>query len=373
MFTKMKSCLLCLAALIACGPVYAEDVYLSDGQSYAIDYMIDGSLWIETASVSLYNPAHITGFAITGSGAVLDIYGGRIDYMLLVSTSDNGLPDGIVTIYGTDFAIDGVPVAPDTPELFLANKTLTGVYEDGTAFSMVVDCAVSGNASYLHYQTLKLGWVVQQPQIEIACTEYDFGEANIGSAVSGVVTVSNIGNANLNLQSVSILQDEPVHFGFTPLQVIPVTLEPGSAIDIEIFFYPALGGSSEAILRLTSSDPAAPEVDIRLIGTGLITELTAQENAQAILEFLEEGFAAGTIVGEGKGKSAWHKAYAFQRMLLTARQLIDAGYDRVALIALYDAYKKCDGRRMPPDFVSGQDVPDLNAMIADLINQIKNQ
>jgi hypothetical protein len=368
---KMKiTSLLAGLFLMAAGALFAEDVYLNDGASYEIDYLIEGSLWIENASVGLYSPAHITGFTITGSGTILDIYGGQIDYMLLVSTNDNGLPDGIVTIYGTDFAVDGVPVAPDTAELFLSNKTLTGVYEDGTPFSMVVDCTISGNASYLHYQTLKLGWIVSEPRIEVSQADYDFGLNDIGSTGLGVITVYNAGNANLTLNSVSVIQNEPIQFGFTHLQVIPVTLEPGMSMELELYFAPSVEGLSEASLHLFSSDPTMPDLEIQLLGEGAAVEITAAEQAQAVLDFLQEGLATGTLAGEGKGQSASNKAATFCKMIAAAKQLIDAGYYDYAIEALNDIQKKCDGKKAPVDFVTGQDMPVLHGMIMELMNRL---
>lgn len=369
MYTKMKSVHLILSGifLIAGSLVSAGDVYLNDGLSYQINYTVDGSLWIENASVSMYNPARITGFAITGSGSVLDIYGGQIDYMLLVSTSDNGMPDGLVTIYGTDFAVDGVPVAPDTPELYLSNKTLTGVYEDGTPFTIVVDCAVSGNATYLHYQTLKLGWVVIEPNIETSYLDYDFQQVDIGSTGLGTVTVYNTGNANLTLQSISVVQDEPAQFGFTPLQVIPMTLEPGASVDVEIYFAPAVEGAAEAVLEIASSDPDTSVLSIALTGTGAAVQVSSRQQAQAIVDFCRQAMAAGTIEGVGKNKAASNKAKAFFKMLKACEQLIDAGYYDYAREALACVAKKCDGKKAPADFVKGGDVPALHAMMKDLM------
>jgi hypothetical protein len=365
-----KSCLLAAVLICICGTARSQDVYLNDGLAYEIDYTINGSLWIENATVSLYNPAHILGFAITGSGAVLDIYGGQIDYMLLVSTSENGLPDGIVTVYGTEFAVDGAPVAPDTPELFLSNQTLSGVYPDGTPFSVVVDCTVTGNAQYLHYQTVKLGWIVQQPRIEVSELEFDFGQAAIGDEALGTVTVYNTGNANLTVQSLSVIQDEPVQFGFTPLQVIPVTLEPGAFIDVEIWFAPELEGQSVATLQIVSTDPDVSLVEITLSGEGLDLEITAEQQIRAILEVLEQGFLNGTIQGAGKGQSAFNKAFVFTQSLITAKRLIDADYDFYAATVLRDAARKCDGDNRGADFVTGPDVPVVHAMIVDLIDML---
>jgi hypothetical protein len=183
------------------------------------------------------------------------------------------------------------------------------------------------------------------------------------------VTVYNAGNANLTLNSVSVMQNEPLQFGFTPLQVIPVTLEPGMSIDLEISFTPAKEGLSEASLHLFSSDPTMPDLEIQLLGEGAAVEFTPERQAQPCWT-LCSCLAAGTIAGEGKGQSASNKAATFCKMIAAAKQLIEAGYNEFALEALDDIQKKCDGKKAPADFVSGQDAAVLHGMIIELMNKL---
>jgi hypothetical protein len=89
--------------------------------------VVKGYLWIEYATVNLYKNAHIktalyVGDVFSTSGAVLNIYGGRIDDALYITTNYNKLlPEATVTVYGYGFAVAGVPVAERTPELFIQN------------------------------------------------------------------------------------------------------------------------------------------------------------------------------------------------------------------------------------------------------------
>ena len=245
------------------------DIEFAGGITARIDYTVDGSVWIYDANVMMVEPAHILGFVVTGSGAVLDIYGGQIDYMMLISTSDDTLPEGQVTVYGTDFAVDGVPVPPGTPELFMQYQTLSGVYEDGTPFSYIVDCVIEGNANYVYYQTVKLGWVVSEPDIQISQNDYDFGGTDIGTTQNGVLTVYNLGNEALTIQSLEILQDQDIQFTFTPFEVMPLTLAPNTALDIEIAYKPVREGPAQAMFRVLSNDPDQPVLQVALSGTGL--------------------------------------------------------------------------------------------------------
>ena len=88
------------------------------------------------------------------------------------------------------------------------------------------------------------------------------------------------------------------------------------------------------------------------------------------LAFLDASVEAGTLVGEGPGKSADKRLNALRNMLEAAAELIDAGLYELACEQLWDAYRKCDGDPKPPDFVSGAACAELAAMIQDVIDNL---
>jgi hypothetical protein len=363
-----------VAVLLCIGPgmTYA-DIEFAGGVTAQIDYTVDGSIWVYDANVTMVNPAHILGFVITASGAVLDVHGGQIDYMLLISTNDLSLPEGQVTVYGTDFAVDGVPVALGTTELFLQNQTLSGVYEDGTPFNYVVDCAISGNATYIYYQTVKLGWIASEPAIELSQNGYDFGQTDIGTTQTGVLTVYNFGNEALTIQSLELEEDQDVQFGFTPLQVMPLTLAPNTALDIEIFYTPVVEGSAQAAFKVTSNDPDQPIVQIALSGTGVSVVQSPGQQMTQLLDAFAVAVQDNLIQGVGNKKSAVNKLKTFGKMLAIADELVAGGYDEEALDTLLMIEAKCDDQKSPKDFIEGDGVADLNALINELINTLQNQ
>lgn len=370
--TQKQIATLLIAVLLCIGPGMAYgDIEFAGGATAQIDYTVNGSVWIYDANVIMVEPAHILGFVITASGAVLDVYGGQIDYMLLISTSDDTLPEGQVTVYGTDFAVDGVPVAPGTTELFLQNQTLSGVYEDGTPFNYVVDCAISGNATYIYYQTVKLGWVVSEPDIEVSQYDYDFGQTNIGTTQYGTLTVYNLGNQALTLQFLEIQQDQDVQFGFTPLQVIPLTLAPNTALDIEIFYTPALEGLAQAALQIISDDPDLPIIQVALTGAGVSVVLSPAEHMTHLLDAFDLAVQQGSIKGVGNKQSAANKLDAFKKMLILADELVAGGYDDYALETLQMIEAKCGGQKSPADFIQGGAAAELNAQINELIESLQ--
>ena len=344
------------------------DIEFGGGVTAEIDYLVDGHVWIYDANVALYEPAHIQGAVVTSSESVLDVYGGQIDYMLIISTSDLSLPEGVVTVYGTDFAVDGVPVAPDTTELFLQYQTLSGVYESGTPFAFPVDCVIVGGRDFLYYQTVRLGWLVSEPDIELSQTEYYLGKIDVGSVQADVVPVFNLGNAPLAIESLQLEQGQQTQFTLAPLQALPVTLEPNSVIDLEVSFSPVAEGIDTAVLSILSNDPNDPVVDVLLTGEGMSVVLSSEEQITQILGFFDGAIEEGSIQGVGNDKSATSKVEVFGKILSLADELLQADYDEYALETLLMIEKKCDGQKAPKDFIEGAAAEELNTLINELID-----
>lgn len=170
-----------VAVVLACFGSVSADEYYAGGVTVDIDDDVLGYLWVEDATVNLFENAHIVNDEFFGdiyatSGAVINIYGGAIDGIIFVTTASNEFTEAEVTVYGTDFAIDGVPVDPATTEVFLQEQELSGVYESGTDFAYMVDCVVDGD----FYLTVKLGWIAEEPltpaeQMELIFTYYELG------------------------------------------------------------------------------------------------------------------------------------------------------------------------------------------------------
>jgi len=367
--------LICLLTLCA-GGAYADATY-SGGVTVDINEEILGYVLIEDATVNLLENAWIAADPVTlypgdiysTSGSVLNIYGGKIDGALYISTYYNNFPEANVTVYGSDFAVNGVPVEAGTTELFLQNKTLSGVYENGTPFAFNVQCFWEGD----FYLTVNLGWIEGTPEIFVEPTAIDFGQVEVGSTSEPLlVTIRNNGNTSLNLQNLNIVQAVDSGFSYTPLPQMPLTMEPDSVVTVEVQFTPSAEGAAVAILQIASDDPENPQIDVALSGTGFVTALTAKQQIAAIIDFYRACLIDGTIYGVGPGRSAANKAKALEHMLISAQKLIECDYDEVALIPLYTVKFKTDAVNRPCDFVEGPSVPILNAMVSDLIVYIEN-
>ncbi len=292
-----------IVALIAGSIAKADEVY-SGGVTVDINRDVNGYLWIEDATVNLLENAHIKNNGYYGdvyavSGCVLNIYGGVIDNYLYVTTSYNDMPEAEVTIYGSQFAIDGTPVAEGTPEVFLQNQQLSGAYQNGTAFSHRVDCFIEGD----FYLTVKLGWIISKPEMTVSPASLDFGQVKVGTTATQTVTVFNQGNANLSLQTVFFVQDSNPDFSHTPLAQLPLTIEPGNSVDVNVIFAPTAEGQALGVLKVTGDDTDTPFIDIVTTGTGIVPDIAIEPAAIDFGQLVIGSSSTGTVLITNDGQA----------------------------------------------------------------------
>ncbi|MBC8436093.1 MAG: choice-of-anchor D domain-containing protein, partial [Bacteroidetes bacterium] len=91
----------------------------------------------------------------------------------------------------------------------------------------------------------------------------DFGAVTIGSSTSLEITLINEGNADLNVESISI--NDP-HFTIEPYTG---TLPPGESVTRIVTFTPTTDSQENGLLTILSNDPVSPLLEIPLYGLGL--------------------------------------------------------------------------------------------------------
>ena len=118
---------------------------------------------------------------------------------------------------------------------------------------------------------------------------------------------------------------------------------------------------------ITSNDPAKPSIEVNIKGIGVSNGVTIEST----LAFFYAGVDAGTIEGAGYRDAARDSHLkVFEWRLLLVAYFLDKGTDRVACILLWNAYERSDGQHRPKDFIVGHDLPELNAMILELITNL---
>ncbi len=126
---RFSTLLLCCIAIVLCtAPCsWATTTYEGPGE-YDLTTALNDDVEIKDgATVNLYNS--VSGYIQVHPGGVLNIYSGSVFWYVLVST---GQPEAVVSVYGTNFAVDGV--ATEDNEFKPVTDTgsvLTGTYGNG--------------------------------------------------------------------------------------------------------------------------------------------------------------------------------------------------------------------------------------------------
>lgn len=200
------------------------------------------------------------------------------------------------------------------------------------------------------------------PYIVVSPMEHDFGDVELGSSSTTMITISNIDGHDLEIYSVSLEGSADFAITMYPNPIVGS----GMSTEVEVAFTPSAEGYSSATLDIESNDLGNPLVEVELGGAGF-SQASPPITIEDILAFFDAGVEAGTIEGHGclPGLSEF-RLNRFRNMLERAGNLIDRDRIRAACWLLNRVYLRSDGQQWPRDFVEGDDVPELNTMILQL-------
>ncbi len=108
-----------------------------------------------------------------------------------------------------------------------------------------------------------LGSPVPEPDIEVDPVALQFGQVQVGFSLALSSTISNVGNADLELGSLSLIGSSDFSITVDPSNQI---LAPGASTTVEATYAPTNPGSDQAQIQVPSNDPDEPSVAIALTG-----------------------------------------------------------------------------------------------------------
>lgn len=113
-----------------------------------------------------------------------------------------------------------------------------------------------------------------QPDIEVDPASIAFGELNVfdddgaaSATVSEIVTVSNVGEGDLHIDTITLADDDAVEFELSA--ITSVLINPSGSAQFTVSFTPQTSASYDNSVLIESDDPDEPVVEIPLTGTGI--------------------------------------------------------------------------------------------------------
>jgi len=120
-----------LAILLCAAPCGAQ--FVNVGETADIDYAIEDDFLLVLGTANLFPGAYVDWGVYAATGCIVNVYGGEIGDGFFVALY-TGEPSPVVTVYGMDFALDGVPLDPLATQFIVDpydGGVLTGFYENG--------------------------------------------------------------------------------------------------------------------------------------------------------------------------------------------------------------------------------------------------
>jgi Abnormal spindle-like microcephaly-assoc'd, ASPM-SPD-2-Hydin len=179
-----------------------------------------------------------------------------------------------ITVSGTGLSITGLT----TSSTIAAGSSLTfnAVFKPTTAgaVSGSVQLATNGTPSTVTINLSGTG-VATQSTMTINPSPVAFGSVNVGSKPSQTVTVTNSGNATLNITAATISGT-----GFTMSLTAPTSINAGATTQFTVTYAPTTEGSATGSILITSNASATPAT-ISLSGTAMQAQVSASPTSVA--------------------------------------------------------------------------------------------
>lgn len=132
--------------------------------------------------------------------------------------------------------------------------------------------------------------------------ELDFGKVQLGAGKTRSVRINNIGDQDLTVTSIS---DPGAPFSLDSLPGLPALISPGSFETFDVVFSPAVEGTFNGTITISSDDPDDPTVDVSVTGEGIFIHPAEPSICYAStghvdggrLLFIDEATGAGSLIG----------------------------------------------------------------------------
>ena len=199
-------------------------------------------------SSSLANAGNCLLCHDTSSGGGRSAYGADMDSVMPAKPSDAELTAAFIAIEGFDS--DNDPTGSNNLEEINANT------QPGWAEGDVPGGTIIGD----------LDPVTLVADISVSPLAVDFGAVTIGASGADSVAISNVGNADLTVDSLALSGSS--EFSLLSSPATPFTVAASTSVDLIIEYAPVDDGLDNGILEIVSDSPGEESINVALSGTG---------------------------------------------------------------------------------------------------------
>lgn len=232
-----------------------------------------GQIQISTNLTGLNHTMSLDG---TGVPATLSVTPGSLDFGLVSAST---VTSSVITLQNTGVSaitISSIGVTGTGFQLATAptNTVIPFTLAAGASEPITVNFLPSDTVSYtgtmtitssIGTNTVSLIGSGSGAKISVSQTSIDFGDVRTGNAKSVNVTVTNIGNTNMTLSTVSSLSSQ---FTVTYTGSLPATIAPNAAFTATVSFVPTSAGTYNSTLSITTDAINGTTKTINLQGVG---------------------------------------------------------------------------------------------------------
>jgi len=186
----------------------------------------------------------------------------------LTDTGNGPLNITALAIGGANAGDFTITVKPGLPAVVQPNSSTSVTVQfspqghGNRAGTLVVTSDALNNNTF----SVPLTGVGSGPQITASPNPVNFGSANVNTAVTQALTITNSGEVNLQVMSYSFAG--PNGGDFTSNAMVPFTLVPNGSMPIVITMKASAAGMRAGTIVIASNDPITPADSVDLVGVG---------------------------------------------------------------------------------------------------------
>ena len=208
--------------------------------------------------------------------------------LAISNTGGSDLSISVISITGPEFGLTGI----STPKTISAGQSVPVAltFKPTAAGALSGSLTITSNDPTNPTMTVSLngtGSTAAVGQLQDVPSSLSFGSVSVGSSGTKQITLSNTGNAAVQITSIAAAGTGFSVNGLT----VPYTLNPSATATLNVIFAPTTGGSVSGNITVISDANGSP-LKIPVSGTGL----------QAGLSVTPSSFAYGSVV-DGQTKS----------------------------------------------------------------------